>query len=80
MKEQPNERKQAIALKRAVVRLIKRGMVRERIGRPELARRLHASPAQVDRVLDPRDTAVRLDATLSAARAVNQKVRIVVGR
>lgn len=79
MTTQTNERRQAATFKRAIVRLIERGMVRERIGRPELARRLRASRAQVDRVLDPGNTSVRLDAAMKAARAVNQTLRIVLG-
>ena len=78
MRKQTSERRHAIALKRAIVRLIERGMSRERIGRPDLARRTRTTCAQVDRLLDPANPAVRLDATMKAARAVKQKLRIVL--
>ncbi len=76
MNRQTKGRVQAVTLKRAIVRLIERGMTRERIDRPELARRLCASRTQVDRMLDPENTAIRLDAAMKAARAVNQDLRI----
>ncbi|MEJ1961966.1 MAG: Fis family transcriptional regulator [Gammaproteobacteria bacterium] len=79
MKTQTNGRRQAVTFKRTIVRLIERGMARERIGRQELAHRLRASRALVDRVLDPGNTAVRLDAAMKAAQAVNQRLRIVLG-
>ncbi len=78
MKRQTNDRRHAIALKQAIVRLIERGMSRERISRPDLARRTRTTRARVDRLLDPGNTSVRLDAAMKAARAVNQKLRIVL--
>jgi DNA-binding phage protein len=78
MNRQIRERRHAATFKRAIVRLIKRGMTRELVGRHELARRLRVSRAQLDRVLDPANPAVRLDAAMKAARAVNQKLRIVL--
>jgi hypothetical protein len=76
MNRQSTGRRRAVDLKRAIVRLIEHGMTRERVSRPELARRLRASRSQVDRVLDPTNPATRLDAALKAATAVNQKLRI----
>ena len=78
MKRQKIERRHAAILKQTIVRLIKRGMSRELVSRRELARRIRVSPAQLDRMLDPTNASVRLDAALKAARAVNQKLRIVL--
>jgi antitoxin HicB len=64
------------AVKRQVAGLIERGMAREGITRAELGRRIGSSVAQVNRVLDPGHTRVRLVTLVKAARAVKQNLRI----
>jgi antitoxin HicB len=63
-------------LKRQVAGLIERGMAREGITRAELGRRIGSSVAQVNRLLDPGHTSVRLVTLVKVARAVKQNVRI----
>jgi hypothetical protein len=64
------------ALKRQVAGLIERGMAREGITRAQLGRRIGSNAAQVNRLLDPGHTSVRLVTLVKVARAVKQNLRI----
>jgi hypothetical protein len=64
------------ALKRQVAGLIERGMAREGITRAELGRRIGSNSAQVNRLLDPGHSSVRLVTLVKVARAVKQNLRI----
>lgn len=64
-------------LKRVVARLIKEGMQREGLTKPEMARRMGTSRSQLDRILDPEYVTIQLDTLMKAARAVGQNLKIL---
>jgi antitoxin HicB len=64
-------------VKRMVADLLKQGMQREGLTKPEMARRMGTSRSQLDRVLDPAYVTIQLDTLMKAARAVGQNVRIL---
>jgi predicted XRE-type DNA-binding protein len=66
----------AIAVKQALTTEIERCMRREGLSKPRMARRMGASRSQLDRVLDPKCTAVQLDTLVKAARAIGKKLEI----
>lgn len=71
------EATQAAAVKRVVAELLAEGMKRERISKPEMAKRIGTSRSQLDRILDPAYVTIQLDTLIKAARAVGQDVRIL---
>lgn len=70
------EATQAAAVKRVIAELLREGMERERISKPEMARRMGTSRSQLDRVLDPDYVTIQLDTLIKAARAVGRDVQI----
>ncbi len=46
------------------------------ISKSEMARRMRTSRSQLDRLLDPANTKIRLDTLIKAARAVGRSVRL----
>ncbi|MBX5460582.1 MAG: XRE family transcriptional regulator [Steroidobacteraceae bacterium] len=71
------EATQAAAVKRVIAELLREGMARERISKPEMARRMGTSRSQLDRVLDPDYVTIQLDTLIKAARAVGRDVQIL---
>lgn len=67
-----------VALKRAVSEAIAEGMAKANLSKMEMARRMRTSRSQLDRVLDPACTTVRLDTLIRAASAVGREIRITV--
>lgn len=67
-------------LKGELARHIEKRMRGAGIGRRELARLSGASPAQVDRVLDPSNESVRLLTLGKVVRVVNPALRLVLVR
>lgn len=67
----------AATLKRMVADLLRQGMEREGLSKPEMARRMGTSRSQLDRVLNPANVTIQLDTLMKAARAVGQNVRIL---
>ncbi|MBL0143583.1 MAG: XRE family transcriptional regulator [Betaproteobacteria bacterium] len=67
-----------VALKRAVSEAIAEGMAKANLSKVEMARRMHTSRSQLDRVLDPACTTVQLDTLIRAASAVGREIRITV--
>ena len=67
-----------VALKRAVSEAIAEGMAKAKLSKVEMARRMRTSRSQLDRVLDPACTTVRLDTLIRAASAVGREIRITV--
>jgi antitoxin HicB len=67
----------AATLKQMVADLLRQGMEREGLTKPEMARRMGTSRSQLDRVLNPANVTIQLDTLMKAARAVGQNVRIL---
>ena len=70
------EEVQASAVKRAVAEAIEEGMQNAGLSKHAMAKRMHTSRSQLDRVLDPGYTAVQLDSVVRAAAAIGQELRI----
>ena len=70
------ETAQASAVKRVIAELLEEGMTREGLSKPMMAKRMGTSRSQLDRVLDPANSAVQLDTLIRAARAVGRDLRI----
>ncbi len=64
------------AIKRVLTRQIAAAMKAADISKSEMARRMRTSRSQLDRLLDPANTKIRLDTLFKAARAVGRSVRL----
>jgi len=71
---------QAAAVKRALAEAVAEAMEEAKISKVEMARRMGTSRSQLDRVLDPANTAVQLDTLIKAASAVGRDLRISLKR
>lgn len=76
------EEVEAIATKRILAWQLEREMRRQQKTKRAMARALRTSRSQLDRLLDPRNTAVSLDTIARAARALGKRivVRVVTPR
>jgi predicted XRE-type DNA-binding protein len=66
---------EAIAVKRVIAWQLRRAMKRRNISKYALARHLHTSRSQVDRLLDPQHTGVTIATITRAAKAVGRTLR-----
>ena len=64
------------AIKRVLTQQISEAMKAGDISKSEMARRMHTSRSQLDRLLDPANTRIQLDTLFKAARAVGRSVRL----
>ncbi len=64
------------AVKRVLTQQITAAMKAGDISKSEMARRMRTSRSQLDRLLDPANTKIRLDTLFKAARAVGRSVRL----
>ncbi len=64
------------AVKRVLTQQIAEAMKAGDISKSEMARRMRTSRSQLDRLLDPANTKIRLDTLIKAARAVGRSVRL----
>ena len=64
------------AIKRVLAWQIEQAMKAEGISKAEMARRMHTSRTQLDRLLDPDNDKVQLDTVQRAATAVGRKLKI----
>jgi predicted XRE-type DNA-binding protein len=70
------EETRAIALKDAVAWQVEQAMKKDNISKVEMAKRMHTSRAQVDRLLAPGNASVTLQTLTRAARAIGRDLRI----
>lgn len=66
------------AIKRILTQQISEAMKAGDISKSEMARRMHTSRSQLDRLLDPANTRIQLDTLFKAARAVGRSVRLEI--
>jgi hypothetical protein len=64
------------AIKRVLARQLLNEMERQNLSRTEMADRMHTTPAQLDRLLDPLKTEVSLETIQRAASVVGRELRI----
>ncbi len=68
------EEVEAVAVKRVLAWQLEQEMKKQQKTKQEMARELHTSRSQLDRLLDPRNTAVTLETITRAAKVLGKKV------
>jgi DNA-binding Xre family transcriptional regulator len=71
-----NEEVTLNAVKRVIALQLEEEIRAKRLTKADLARRMHTSRAQVDRVLDPEQGNVTLDTLARAARVLGRSIRL----
>lgn len=66
----------AVAVKRVLAWQLERAMQRQHKTKQAMARELHTSRSQLDRLLDPTNVSVSLDTITRAAKALGKRVTI----
>lgn len=64
------------AIKEVLAWQLDQSMKEQKLTKVEMAKRLETSRAQLDRILDPKNTGVTLDALSRAATALGRKLRL----
>ena len=72
------EEVEAVAIKRVLAWQLERAMQKQQKTKQAMARQLHTSRSQLDRLLDPRNVSVTLDTITRAARALGKRLIIRV--
>ena len=65
-----------MAIKRVLAWQLERAMQEQQKTKQAMARQIHTSRSQLDRLLDPRNASVTLDTIARAARAVGKRLII----
>jgi antitoxin HicB len=72
------EEVEAVAIKRLLAWQLEQAMRKQQKTKQTMARQLHTSRSQLDRLLDPRNVSVTLDTITRAARALGKRLIIRV--
>ena len=72
------EEVEAVAIKRVLAWQLEQAMQEQQKTKQAMAKQLHTSRSQLDRLLDPRNVSVTLDTITRAARALGKRVIIRV--
>src|SRR6266699_5963517 len=72
------EKVEAVAIKRVLALQLEQAMRRQQKTKQAMAKQLHTSRSQLDRLLDPRNISVTLDTITRAARVLGKRVIIRV--
>src|SRR5437667_11977474 len=70
------EQAEAVAIKRVLAWQLERAMQEQQKTKQAMARQIHTSRSQLDRLLDPRNASVTLDTIARAAREVGKRLII----
>src|ERR1700688_1666713 len=70
------EEVEAVAVKRVLAWQLERAMQKQHKTKQAMARELHTSRSQLDRLLDPTNVSVSLDTITRAAKALGKRVTI----
>jgi len=70
------EEARAIAIKRVLAWQIEQAMQAQRLTKTEMARRMHTSRTQLDRLLDPNNDKVLLQTVQRAAAAIGKQLNV----
>lgn len=65
-----------MAIKRNLAWQLESAMALEGMTKNEMARRMHTSRSQLDRILDPENDRIQMDTVFKAARALGREVRL----
>jgi hypothetical protein len=72
------EEVEAVAIKRVLAWQLEQAMQKQQKTKQAMAKQLHTSRSQLDRLLDPRNVSVTLDTITRAARALGKRIIIRV--
>lgn len=70
------EETSAVAIKRTLAWQLENAMEKEGMTKNEMAKRMHTSRSQLDRILDPGNDRIQLDTVFKAARALGREVKL----
>ncbi|MBS0612212.1 MAG: XRE family transcriptional regulator [Proteobacteria bacterium] len=70
------EETSALAIKRTLAWQLEHAMEKERLTKNAMAKRMHTSRSQLDRILDPDNDKIQLDTVFKAARALGREVKL----
>ena len=70
------EETSAVAIKRTLAWQLENAMAQEGMTKNEMAKRMHTSRSQLDRILDPGNDRIQLDTVFKAARALGREVKL----
>lgn len=70
------EETSAVAIKRVLAWQLENAMEKEHLTKNEMAKRMHTSRSQLDRILDPTNDRIQLDTVFKAARALGREVKL----
>ena len=70
------EESSAIAIKRTLAWQLEQAMSQENMSKNQMAKLMHTSRSQLDRILDPDNDKIQLDTVFKAARALGREVRL----
>lgn len=77
LKEQESyEETTAIAIKRVLAWQLEQAMEKAQMSKNQMAKAMHTSRSQLDRILDPENERIQLDTLMNAARVLGREVRI----
>jgi hypothetical protein len=71
-----HEEASAVAVKRVLAWELERAMTDGGVTKNEMAKRMHTSRSQLDRILDPDNDKIQLDTVFKAARALGREVKL----
>ena len=66
----------AVAIKRVLAWELERAMTDGGVTKNEMAKRMHTSRSQLERILDPDNDKIQLDTVFKAARALGREVKL----
>ncbi|MCC7411996.1 MAG: XRE family transcriptional regulator [Gammaproteobacteria bacterium] len=66
----------ALAIKRTLAWQLENAMEKERLTKNAMAKRMHTSRSQLDRILGPDNDKIQLDTVFKAVRALGREVRL----
>lgn len=71
-----HEETSAVAIKRVLAWQLESAMAKEGMSKNDMAKRMHTSRSQLDRILDPRNDKIQLDTVFKAARALGRELKL----
>jgi len=66
----------AVAIKRVLAWQLESAMEKQGVSKNEMAKRMHTSRSQLDRILDPDNDKVQLDTVFKAAQVLGREVKM----
>ena len=66
----------AVAIKRVLAWQLERAMEKQGVSKNEMAKRMHTSRSQLDRILDPDNDKIQLDTVFKAAQVLGREVKM----